>query len=349
MRPTRADEVSVLEAAYRLEGTETEWLEGLARAATPFLDEGWGVFASTWYLEPKTVRLRASVGLGGPPGMNEAAQAAGRESSSINFGMFLSGPCSSLATIGAEKQVVADPGSRALLSLGIRDCLAVMNADPGGYGSALTAYRGDRTVLPRRIVSRWSRIASHLGAGFRVRRGLEAMRVDGARPDVFAASEAIFTPAGRLEHAAEPAQNARKALAEGVAAIGRARGKLRARDPDVALEAWRGLIAGRWSLVDHVDTDGKRYLVARRNDPRVCGAAAVSDRERQIMAARARGLPLKLIAYEFGLSIGAVSRGLQSGMAKLGFVHQTELVTLFARSTSAQQNDLRASKKVASR
>jgi DNA-binding NarL/FixJ family response regulator len=48
------------------------------------------------------------------------------------------------------------------------------------------------------------------------------------------------------------------------------------------------------------------------------------------MALRARGLSLKLIAYELGLSIAAVSKSLQAGMAKVGVTSDAELPALFS-------------------
>jgi DNA-binding NarL/FixJ family response regulator len=48
------------------------------------------------------------------------------------------------------------------------------------------------------------------------------------------------------------------------------------------------------------------------------------------MASRARGLSLKLIAYELGLSIGTISKALQTGMTKLGISSDAELPPLFA-------------------
>jgi DNA-binding NarL/FixJ family response regulator len=95
-------------------------------------------------------------------------------------------------------------------------------------------------------------------------------------------------------------------------------------------DAWRGLVAGRWSLVDHVDRDGKRFLVARKNDPDAPEASGLTLRERQVLAARARGLSLKLIAYDLGLSIAAVGKSLQVGMAKLGVSSDAELPPLFS-------------------
>jgi hypothetical protein len=49
-------------------------------------------------------------------------------------------------------------------------------------------------------------------------------------------------------------------------AIDRARSRARSNE-DEALELWQGLVAGRWSLVEQFDSDGRRFLVARKNDP----------------------------------------------------------------------------------
>ena len=34
-------------------------------------------------------------------------------------------------------------------------------------------------------------------------------------------------------------------------------------DPDGAVARWRGLASGTWSLVDKVESDGRRFIVAR--------------------------------------------------------------------------------------
>jgi len=205
----------------------------------------------------------------------------------------------------------------------------VLGVDSGGYSTVVSAYLPEALSPSRRTASRWSRVATHLSAGFRVRRGLDALSRRSNR-DPLVGSEAILTPRGKVEHAEAPAAAARRALAEAALAVDRARGKQRKDDPDGALEAWKGLVSGRWSLVDHVDTDGKRFLVARKNDPEVDGPSGLTLRERLVMASRARGLSLKLIAYELGLSLGTVSKTLQAGMRKLGIESEAELPPLFA-------------------
>ena len=91
-----------------------------------------------------------------------------------------------------------------------------------------------------------------------------------------------FTVKGEMTHAngEAKASEARSSLREAVRGVEAARGRLRSEDPDAAVDRWRALVSGRWSLVDHFETDGKRYVLARRNDVTVRGREALSDRER---------------------------------------------------------------------
>jgi hypothetical protein len=52
-----------------------------------------------------------------------------------------------------------------------------------------------------------------------------------------------------------------------------------------AAQLWREILLGRWHLIDHVDSNGRRY---------------VSPRERQVLELALRGRPNKAIAYELG-------------------------------------------------
>lgn len=67
------------------------------------------------------------------------------------------------------------------------------------------------------------------------------------------------------------------------------------------------VVATRWSLLDHFDTDGRRYIVACENRPRLDDARhTLSVRERQVMGYLALGHSSKLIAYDLGISDSTV-------------------------------------------
>jgi DNA-binding CsgD family transcriptional regulator len=83
------------------------------------------------------------------------------------------------------------------------------------------------------------------------------------------------------------------------------------------------MVSGRWLLVDHVETDGRRCVLAHRNDPHVPDARGLTLRERQVLAYAALGHPNKVIAYELGLSISSISSHLASGRATLAFPSRT--------------------------
>jgi DNA-binding CsgD family transcriptional regulator len=324
------DELAVVEAAYALGGAESDWVAGLAEAAGAVLDEGWGMTATTWTGTSAGISLRTMSTFGGPSGLAEAAIEAMQMSREIQSGLVRTAPCTSLALAGGSRLVDHDDGSRGLVRLGIRDAFTVLAVDAGGFVTGISAYRPEATRPSRATVARWSRIASHLSAGFRIRRSLSVARIEsGNRPDPLQGSEAILKPGGKMAHAESAAQKGHLALARAVVAIDRARTRAQRQDPDAALEAWRGLIQGRWSLVEHFDSDGQRFLVARKNDPDARGPRGLEARERLVLAYRARGLSLKLIAYELGLSIPGVSRALQSGMTKLGISSHEQLVSVF--------------------
>ena len=175
--------------------------------------------------------------------------------------------------------------------------------------------------LPTKAVARahrssyaqWARVSAHVAAGLRLHRKLAAMQTPAAS---VASADAILTPGGRVEHVQGSATSAtaRDSLQAGARAIERARGPLRRRDPSEAIEVWRGLVAGLWSLVDHFDTDGRRYLVAHRNDATTIDPRALTERERQVVAYADLGQSNKLIAYQLGLSASTV--GVHLGRAR---------------------------------
>lgn len=96
-----------------------------------------------------------------------------------------------------------------------------------------------------------------------------------------------------------------------------------------ALQLWRALVAGRWSLVDHVDRDGKRFVLARRNAANVREPSDLTPNERLVALYAASGHTNALIAYELGLSPATTSGLLRSAMRKLRVKSAAELAQLF--------------------
>src|SRR3954469_23827982 len=97
-----------------------------------------------------------------------------------------------------------------------------------------------------------------------------------------------------------------------------------------ATTLWRDLLSGRWSIIRHFERNGRRFLLARRNDPRAPGFAPLTSQERQIAGYAALGHSSKLIAYELGLAPSTVAERLQLAISKLGIRSRSELIQLFS-------------------
>jgi DNA-binding CsgD family transcriptional regulator len=150
--------------------------------------------------------------------------------------------------------------------------------------------------------------------------------------------DAIFTARGRVEHATGDARQPGplEDLRHAVSAIEHARSTAGRSAPDEAVKQWRGLVSARWSLVEQFDTDGKRYILARANEPastRARGLEMLTTRERQVVAHLMLGHSMKLIAYELGIAYSTVRVLTMRACAKLGVNGREELLAAIAKST----------------
>jgi DNA-binding CsgD family transcriptional regulator len=201
------------------------------------------------------------------------------------------------------------------------DSVGVVAADPAGRGVCASIGLPQRRMLSPRHIGLLERVAVHMSAGRRLRVGERSRLLDDA--------EAIMTPDGKLLHARNAAKNKHESLQEGRRRRDDAT-KLR-RDPEKALEIWKGLVAGRWSLVDHFDTDGKRFLLAVKNTSKVEPRADLSPRERRVCALVAMGHRDKEIAYMLGLTLGSVTAALHRARVKMKVGSRTELASVWKK------------------
>lgn len=213
------------------------------------------------------------------------------------------------------------PGLERLRAAGVRDIRAAYGLDASGHGYVLCAPLRSSPALSRRDLARWSRLRAHLLAGLR-------LHTQPTEP------EAVLAPGGKLAHAVGRARSrsAREVLREAARRVDRARSRRGRADPDAALDAWRGLVSGRWSLVDRFERDGRRYLVARPNEPVVAERRSLSAREQQVVTYAALGRSNKEIAYELGLAPSTVSTHLKEAMRRLGLPSRAALVELWVLS-----------------
>ena len=208
--------------------------------------------------------------------------------------------------------VLEHPVLEGALSGRLKDQLGIVG--PGdGHGFILAGSLVESTRIPSRMQRVLDRMTFHLAAGHRMR----SHAID--------AAEAVLSASGKVLHAEGVAKTKRDALDDGFRR--RAHARKNAAHAETALDVWRALTAGRWSIVDHWDTDGKRFVLAVRNPPRARPLEGLSPRERRVAALAAAGHRDKEIAYVLGLTLPAVATAVLRARRKLGAKTRTDLAT----------------------
>jgi DNA-binding CsgD family transcriptional regulator len=290
-------------------------LLGLTDALGPLMGSGFGVAA--WRF--RVVDFESEVAVGVEREIAELMKRVGaRAPQPIAAGFFLgarSTPASERVRLSTRLD--EHPAFVELGRHGICDFNALTLVDASGVGLAFAAPAGRVLKSSRASRARLDRVGAHVLAGFRLRRAL-------------AQADAVLAPDGQLLHAEHEAREPRhqQALRDAVKAFDRARSRERRIDPDTALEAWRALVSGRWSLVETFESDGRRYLVARRNPPGAMPGQALGRLEAHALVLRAQGASYKLAAYELDISAATAHRLVRAGMRKLGVSHESELPLL---------------------
>lgn len=309
--------LDIVERAYDLEADRETWLSGIGDALRASGFAPMGVFAYEFELRddrPVIEGLLCHETSDRIPGLLSAM--VERADSTVVDAFYRHGPnCGSLADAAAaagRPELVARGTPMFEQFGGCSDLFVLVVHGLGGRRMHLNLVH-PRVLGPssRALIERWSRVTTHLSAAFRMRSALQE-------------SEAVLDAEGRALHCEERAVAHRASLADAV----RRREDARATSDDEALEMWRGLVDGRWSLVDHVDTDGKRFVLARPNEPDASDPRALSVRERHVARLLVGGSSTKHIAYDLGLSVGAISSHVHSIQRKLGARNRAHLIAI---------------------
>ena len=317
------DWISVVEAAYALEGDVESWGVRILEALAP-LWPALSVLAGCIFrrvgdeveIERTLARSHASAdavirGVVGAAGARLPASLVFRPSADF----------ASLCEQVPDRADAVEAAFRRLTRGRFADGCGGIAHSGDGRAIALGAAVRERRPADAVTRARWQRAASHLGAGLRLMCALH--------PEP---PEAILEPGGRVRDARGPAQtaSARELLRVAARRVDSARSRAGRSDADAALASWEGLVAGRWSLVDHFESDGRRFVVARRNELSVPDPRGLSQSEAQVAQLLALGQSQKQIAYTLGLSPSSVSRRIQSGVRKLRVRSRAELAAVFA-------------------
>ena len=323
------DPIELVERGYAACGDTLEWMRAVAEpivgclgfgaapaAAFCFgpsgLEDGYVVCAAAGHSKAATLAdLTAAIACGSP-----------REQRALRAAALVPGVWSSREVTGSA------PHSAIARAAGYVDSPAVVvhPADRPPVVFVTLCREAYRIDSSRRAL--WRMLATHLGAGCR----LSGRAPSPHAPDV----EYVMAPDGRVVHASgdELDERTRERLRRAARDVDRARTRRGRCDPHAALELWRGLFSGRWSLVDHFDSDGKRFLLARRNDP-VAPGPALPLRQRQVLFYVATGWSNKEVGYALGISDTTVAAHLRRALTALGIQSRNEWIRTSAEVAAA--------------
>jgi DNA-binding CsgD family transcriptional regulator len=324
----RRDYLAIVEAAYAQGRSDQEWVQGLADAARPIVDAGLGVMAYNYDASGRGgVQLGAMAQAGGEMDLQAKGRAFAASLTPDQVRPFYSAspPTEVLRNLfrPGPPTAVSLAASLEILEKGpavVMDAIGIRGHNPDARGCVITAASTGPYRIPPRTRASLDRVASHIAAAHRLRRRQASL-------EPLARAEAIFSAKGRLEHVADAASpSAVLQAAVEKRLLGQ---RVRAEEPERALELWRALVAGYFTVVDHVDHDGKRFLLAHRNEVSLLRPTALDRNERMVALYVSWGHSGKLIAYELGLSQAAVSAHLASVLRKLRLRSRADLVGLF--------------------
>lgn len=323
------DWIKVVRAGYRLGGSDADWLDGLLGRVAPLIDHGIPPVAWLHQDTPKSIRrtrfatsaapeVRRWVRLshwGSDPRLYQMLYRDGRCLGTARRDMF---PCL------PDEQ----PKFRVITAGRMHDLLLAAGHTGTGDTVAFAAYSVGPIALHPAQQRRWRLIGAHLGAALRLRSVMAGKSLDTGPV------EAVLRPDGRLLDARGAAwdgdmlERLRRTarLIEGIRCDAR---RLTAEE---TLAAWEALVAGRWSLIEHIDSDERRFLVAVRNDLDYPDPRGLSQRERQVAEYIGMGRSTGEVAYTLGLARSCVTDSSAGAQRKLGLGSRAELAAFFARN-----------------
>ena len=326
------DWVALIEAGYSLEGNMDSWLKQVLAQATPLFNGGFWPTIWTYDFTPTTVQIRNATTRGPFNAFKFLANTLKAPSEMIEYvfrsGVQVDSMSEALSRWPEDQRALARRIVAKNSGVLVRDWLGVkaLTGQCSGLGMSNHYLK---TVTPTTLDrKRWPLAVSHLGAGLRLRALAESLSLD-SEP-----VEGIFDAGGKVYEARDQVmgRTTRETLREAVRRIDRIRTRQGRSDSDAAMEAWEGLVDGRWSLVDHFDTDRRRFVIAIKNDPTYPDPRGLTMRERQVAEFVGLGHSSKEISYTLGVSQSAVTNCTARVQHKLGLNSLAELAAFFAPS-----------------
>jgi len=321
--------LSLLEDAYRLEQSESEWYRSLAARAAHIVPGEWGAMAYSFDASAPEAGVRidawgaASVSdsfVEGTLHLNRATTP--EEAIRFYHHGVLCGTVSEMIGQGGQSLETNPTYANAMLARGHGDTFGLTASSPSHRGMVINAPLSRPTSLNPRAKLAWRQAGVHLHAAFRLRESVRSL---------VATPEAVVEPGRGVVHSEGVAKGslARERLHDAARAVDSARSRSGPSDAADALEMWRGLVSGRWTLIETFESDGRRYFLAYPNEITPENPRSLTPRERAVVGHIVQGDSNKWIAYQLGIKPPTVARHLTSGLRKIGLRHRHELIWLY--------------------
>jgi len=341
------DVLSIVEAAYSLEGSQQQWTQRLLEVAERSVGQGLAGFACAF--DANSTDGGVAFERGSAAVINQSTEMV----HAIFDGLTQAAPgwlSNYLAGDGGVARCLitseVDPRGKLnyrqrLARSGVHDGINIVSMDLDRRGLLLSlAIPAGPTIAPA-LRTDLVRAATHIQSALRLRARLAAESPDAASaPGALESGDALLTAEGKLLHAEGDAKlaTARRALQTAVRDVTHARTALR-DDAHRALGMWKGLVSAHWTLIDRFETDGERYVIARENVPQLNGLVALTPTERFVVAYAARGASTKEIAYTLGISATTVRVLLMRAARRYGVRSRKALLALGRRALEESESE----------
>jgi DNA-binding CsgD family transcriptional regulator len=319
--------VTLIEELYFVERSEEEWLNGILSKACQFLDRGAGLGGVLYNLAPReNLNVQQMIGAK----VSEYWLKVGEQMHTApefvvdHERMYRTLQCATLQEC-IRGSLAADVAADLYRNEGVAGVIMINGLSPTGEGCALYIFSPRNDHLSNKKRELLCRLSSHMATANRLRCRLKAsdQKINPVTAD------AVLSASGKLEHARGAARSgeSRENIKRAFDAREWARGSARI-DPERASLVWKGLVHAKWSLIDHFESDGKRYVLAQENSIAVAGFTLFSARERECLALALQGRSNKSIAYELGIANATVRVLMSRAAQKAGARSRRELLQM---------------------
>lgn len=320
--------VEVVEGLYRVDLSRDQWLSRTTDLLRPLLDRHHlGIIANHYecvdpcsYIPDRMVLRDVPAGIA-----RRFLSYIGRPHPTFIADTILSRRCYFCCRIPRKSDVEQEFAQ--IHDEGAVDKLTLNTVEPDGSGCCFGSFQADYSPLSAHASVALRRVGRHLSAAYRLRRRFEDTGVSAE------AASVVMDPNGKLVHVARVAVGRAhcERLASAVRARDRARLRRRRDDSLTAIQEWKALVGHRWMLLDHVECDGRRFVLAVEREAGGNPIDLLSERERDVLQRMLRGQTTKVIASELSLAPSTVRVLVARAAAK---VHARSRADLLAKATA---------------